>query len=72
MIDQDLLPQIVRQALDGEKAAVNLLMSMADWLQLAPGLPLGAAGHIQARFDDYHNWLLTNDEGIIVNLDGVM
>ena len=72
MIDRELFSQIVRQSLDGEKAAMNLLMAVADWLQLVPDLPLGAAGHIQARFDDYHNWLQTNDEGIIVNLDGVM
>ncbi len=72
MIDPQDLPQIVRQALDGEKVAVELLASMADWLVLQPQLPLGAAGHIQARYDDYCNWLLTNDEGIIVNLEGVM
>lgn len=71
MIDAQQIPEIVRHAIDGEKPAIDLLLSLADWLQLQPHLPLGAAGTIQFRYQAYSDWLQTQDEGMIVNLDGV-
>lgn len=72
MIDASQMRGIIEQALAGEKPATDLLLSLADWLQLQPRLPVGAASDIQERYEAYHIWLQAEDGGIIVNLEHVL